>query len=280
MSFVGKVLWFIESHFRKEVDLDGIARACGVSRFHMCRGFVSATSYSVMDYLRGRRLTEAARELAAGAPSILDVALAAGYGSHQAFTRAFRDRFGVTPEAVRDGSTVDQSLLVEPIRMNREAQKTVEIAEPRREKTESMTIVGLARRYAYHGVEGIPAQWTEFQAYQGTLGERPGVWYGVCDSFEEAEGTFRYMCGVRVDDPRDVSDGLTVIKLPAHAYLAFAHSGHISELRHTMNAIWGQYLPDSGVEAAGDQPMFEIYDEKFDPVAGHGGLEVWIPVKG
>lgn len=280
MRFVGKVLWFIESHFRKDIDLDLIARACGVSRFHMCRGFISATGYSVMDYLRGRRLTEAARQLAAGAPSILDVALTAGYGSHEAFTRAFRDRFGVTPEAVRDGGTVDQNLLVEPIRMDRATEKTMSVDEPRREKGEAMTIVGLARRYRYQDVGGIPAQWTEFQAYEGTLGERPGLWYGVCDGFDEADGTFRYMCGVLVDDPRDVPEALTTIKLSAQDYLAFSHKGHISELRSTMNAIWGEYLPQSGQEAAGDRPMFELYDEKFNPVTGHGGLELWIPVKG
>ncbi|WP_404403125.1 GyrI-like domain-containing protein [Pelagibacterium halotolerans] len=280
MRFVGKVLWFIESHFQKDMELDRIARACGVSRFHMCRGFISATGYSVMDYLRGRRLTEAARQLAAGAPSILDVALDAGYGSHEAFTRAFRDRFGVTPEAVRGGSAVDQTLLVEPIRMDRAAQKTTEIAEPRLEKGEAMTLVGLARRYRYQEVAGIPAQWTEFQAYEGTLGERPGLWYGLCDTFEEAEGTFRYMCGVRVDDPRDVPEALAVIKVPAQDYLVFAHTGHISGIRDTMNAIWSEGLPKSGYEPAENRPMFELYDEKFDPVTGHGGLEIWMPVKG
>ena len=54
-----------------------------------------------MRYARARRLTEAARVLAKGAPDILNVALEADYGSHEAFTRAFRDHFGMTPEAVR-----------------------------------------------------------------------------------------------------------------------------------------------------------------------------------
>jgi AraC family transcriptional regulator len=48
-----------------------------------------------MRYVRGRRLTEAAKVLSDGAPDILTVALDAGYGSHEAFTRAFRDQFGV-----------------------------------------------------------------------------------------------------------------------------------------------------------------------------------------
>ncbi len=73
----------------------------GVSRFHMVRAFAAATGLSVMRYVRARRLSEAARALADGAPDILALALEADYGSHEAFTRAFRDHFGVTPEAVR-----------------------------------------------------------------------------------------------------------------------------------------------------------------------------------
>lgn len=54
-----------------------------------------------MQYVRERRLTEAARTSANGAPDILNVALNAGCNSHEAFTRAFRDHFGITPEALR-----------------------------------------------------------------------------------------------------------------------------------------------------------------------------------
>lgn len=279
VRFVGKVIWYIESNFRKGVGLDDIAMACGVSRFHMCRGFVAATGYPVMDYLRGRRLTEAARQLAAGAPSILDVALEAGYGSHEAFTRAFRERFGLTPDAVRAGGAVDQILLVEPIRMDRN-DTTIEVAEPRRERSEKLTIVGLSRQYRYQETGSIPAQWVEFQPFEGTLGERAGLWYGVCDRFDEAAGRFRYTCGVAVDAAGEVPDELEVITLDARPYLVFAHKGHISELRQTMNAIWGQYLPASADEADGEAPMFELYDEKFDPETGRGGLEIWIPIKG
>ena len=73
--------------------------------------------------------------------------------------------------------------------MERAQEKSITLAEPRRETTEALTIVGLSRRYGNHEVEAIPAQWTDFQAFQGTLGERPGVmipddlvftsyWYG------------------------------------------------------------------------------------------------------
>src|ERR1700744_3665787 len=101
MNPAQKALWYIESHLASELTLDEISGVAGVSRFHMVRAFAAATGFWWMLYVRTRRLSEAARSLASGAPDILNVALDADYGSHEAFTRAFRDHFGVTPEAVR-----------------------------------------------------------------------------------------------------------------------------------------------------------------------------------
>src|ERR1700687_3859830 len=116
MDPVGKALWFIESHFAREITFEDIAAASGVSRYHLSRAFGAATERSVMRYVRGRRLTEAAKSLAAGATDILSVALDAGYGSHEAFTRAFRDQFGLTPETFRAQRRIDTIELVEPIK--------------------------------------------------------------------------------------------------------------------------------------------------------------------
>jgi len=84
MNSVEKALWFIESHFASEITLEEIANAAGVSRFHMTRAFGIATGHSIMRYVRGRRLTEAAKALSLGAQDILAVALNVGYGSHEA----------------------------------------------------------------------------------------------------------------------------------------------------------------------------------------------------
>src|SRR3954470_5681998 len=101
MNPAQKALWYIESHLAGELTLDEIAAIGGISRFHMVRAFAAATGLSVMRYVRARRLSEAARALADGAPDILRVALDADYGSHEAFTRAFREQFGVTPDTAR-----------------------------------------------------------------------------------------------------------------------------------------------------------------------------------
>src|SRR5439155_15031825 len=117
------------------------ARHSGVSRHHLVRAFGVATGQSVMRHVRGRRLTEAARRLVAGAPDILTVALDAGYASHEAFTRAFRDQFGVTPEAVRAQRHLDNIALAEAIPMDESL--FVDLSPPRFETGRTLLIAGL-----------------------------------------------------------------------------------------------------------------------------------------
>src|SRR5258708_4228072 len=85
MDPIQKALWFVESHSREPVTLEDIAKACKVSAFHLTRAFAATTGLSLMRYVRGRRLSEAARQLAEGADDILSIAFDSGYGSHEAF---------------------------------------------------------------------------------------------------------------------------------------------------------------------------------------------------
>ena len=73
---VGKALWYIESHFKEDIALDDIATLAGVSRYHLSRAFGLAMRSSLARYVHGRRLTEAARALANGAPDIHRASLA------------------------------------------------------------------------------------------------------------------------------------------------------------------------------------------------------------
>lgn len=86
-----------------EPDLTGeqIAGRLHLSRFHLDR-IVSAGAGEAPRSLRRRVLLErSAYRLAASRRSVLDIAVEAGYGSHEAFTRAFRRAYGTTPSAWR-----------------------------------------------------------------------------------------------------------------------------------------------------------------------------------
>jgi len=275
MNPAQKALWYVESHLADALSLDDIAAIGGVSRFHMVRSFAAATGFSVMRYVRARRLSEAARALAGGAPDILTLALEADYGSHEAFTRAFRDHFGVTPELVRASTCLDKLKLQEPIVMDSTALDKFQA--PRFETGKPFLVAGIGERYSCESSAAIPGQWQRFHQSVDHIPGRIGkVAYGVCCNADDA-GNFDYIAGVEVSDFSDLPRKFTGIRVPAQKYAVFSHRDHISGIRRTVNTIWNHWLPSSGLKAA-DAPNFERYDETFDSSTGNGGLEIWIPV--
>lgn len=230
-----------------------------------------------MRYVRARRLSAAAQRLAAGAADILSVAVECGYGSHEAFTRAFRDQFGVTPESVRAQNHVNNIRLIEAIATG--DRRFVQLDPPRFENGDVMLVAGIARNYS--GVDAsaaIPAQWQQLDSYGGEVRGRDGrVTYGVCYNLDD-EGSMDYLCGLEVDSFVALPREFARLRLTARRYVVFAHRDHIASIRATWNTIWNEWLPQSGHQAA-DAPLFERYDEIFDRRTGKGGVELWIPLQ-
>jgi AraC family transcriptional regulator len=276
MNPAGKALWFIESHFAQEITLEDVADIAGVSRYHMSRVFAIATGHSVMQYVRGRRLTEAARSLANGAPDILTVALDAGYGSHEAFTRAFRDQFGLTPEMFRAQRNLENIELTEPIKMDETLLTNLE--SPRIVNGKTLLIGGLGERYTAETAAAIPSQWQRFSPHIGHIpGQIGQTAYGVLCNGDDA-GNTEYIAGVEVSDFSRLSPEFSRVRIPEQQYAVFSHRGHISAIRRTWFTIYNKWLPESGHKAS-DGPSFELYGENFNPVTGMGGLEIWLPIK-
>jgi len=276
MNPAQKALWFVECHLGQSLALDDVADVAEVSRFHLVRAFAAATGFSVMRYVRARRLTEAARALARGAPDILSLALDADYGSHEAFTRAFRDHFGVTPETVRAASCLDHLKLQEPIQMDSTAFDT--LPAPRFETGKAFLVAGPGERFNHDNGAGIPGLWQRFHRKVADIPDRVGpVAYGVCCNGDDA-GNFDYIAGVEVSDFSDLPREFSRIRIAAQRYAVFRHAGHVSTIRRTVNTIWNHWLPASHLTVA-DAPNFERYGETFDPLTGNGGFEIWVPVK-
>jgi AraC family transcriptional regulator len=272
VSIVAQALWYIENNYAKpELSLDDVAAACGASRFHLTRAFGIATGRTLIRYLRARRMTQAALALAAGAPDILALAIDAGYGSHEAFTRAFREQFGMTPEALRARGHCTGLELVHALRLDQ--GDAVPLAAPRLVERGAFTVAGLCARYTHETAAGIPAQWQRLAAHPAPACRTGSDEYGVC--VEAEGGAFDYTCGIEVAG--SVPPGLARLSIPAQRYAVFFHPGHISAIRITWRAIFDRWLPQSGLRPTGG-PEFERYDSRFDVTTGHGGVEIWIPV--
>ena len=275
MSIVDKAVWVIERNSGQDLSLPAIAEACGVSRSHLANAFGSSTGLPVMKYVRARRLSVAAAALAAGAPEILAVALDAGYGSHEAFTRAFREQFGLTPEQVRERASTDGLALVAPLDLSARARP--ELAPPHLAEAGAIRAVGLLRRHGFDGVIGIPIQWQAFMAQYGDIPDRlETIPIGIVSPTDE-DGRFEYACAAEVARFARVPDGLAHIELPPQRYAVFEHRTHVSTIFDTYAAIWDEALPQRGWRPA-DAPVIERHAPTFDPDSGEGGLSIWVPL--
>ena len=275
MSLTNRALWAIDRNLGRDLDLAEIAGGLGVSRHHLAHAFREAAGRSVMDYVRSRRLSEAAQALAAGAPDILGLALESGYASHEAFTRAFRAQFGATPAAVRRLASTEGLAIVPPLApADREGPA---LAPPRFEQAGEILAVGLGARCAFDGTPGIPALWRRFVPHLGEIPDRgQPIPIGVVRDLDD-EGRFDYVCAVEVRSLSGAPRGLTRVRIPPQRYAVFRHEAHASTLRHTYSAIWNDWLPAQGLTLA-DGPTVERHGAAFDPLTGYGGLEVWIPL--
>lgn len=273
VSVTSKALWYIESHLSGDLSLEVVADAVGVSRFHLSRAFGMTAACSLAAYIRARRLSEAAHVLASGARDILAVALDSGYGSHEAFTRAFRQQFGLTPEQLRERSTTEGVDLMSPMRID---DKTATPIAPTRVVRESaLLIFGLGQRYRSNA--GIPLQWDRFVPFLGTIRNQIGnETYGVICNPDE-NGSYEYISGVRVSEFPDDPAQFSRVRIPPQTYAVFEHKDHVSSVTSTWKAIWDHAIADAGYRAS-DGPAFERYGAQFDGRTGLGGFEIWVPI--
>lgn len=272
-----QIIWLIESRLSENPTLDDLAAETGFSRFYISRLFADETGRPFGAYVRGRRLSEAAKQLLGGAPDILSVALDAGYGSHEAFTRAFRDLFGISPEEMRERGKACPIHLVEPLRMN--ATHSIQLDPPTLTTLPATTYVGLPRTYATAELGGIPKQWEEFQQHLAgldplTVTEAYGLVRNASPNGEDVE----YVCAVQANLGLEPVGELSELKLPRMRVAKFAHRGHIAGIKATTRAVFEQALPKAGLRAPGPIDLIEHYGKDFDPRSGYGTVGLWVSV--
>lgn len=88
---------YIELNLTSQLTIESIAEKAYYSAFHFQRIFQAILGYSVKEYIRLRRLTKSLEDLSRHDESVLEISLKYNYSSQEAFTRAFKKTFLVTP---------------------------------------------------------------------------------------------------------------------------------------------------------------------------------------
>ena len=92
---------YIREHIDEPLNRQVLADVAGFSVPHFHRIFTAYVGENITGYVRRERMVRAGRKLRMGAVDITEVALAAGYDSHAAFSKAFKQQFGITPSEFR-----------------------------------------------------------------------------------------------------------------------------------------------------------------------------------
>ncbi len=282
---VQRMLDYIEEHLEEAIDAGRLAAAAGYSPWHASRVFTRLVGLSPTGYTRARRLTRAAQRLQDGHERVLDVALSLCFESHEGFTRAFTDRFGLPPERYRR----DRPPL--PLFLPRSAWRTY-LAKPDKgessmanENTVFVQVVDrparklLLRRgrtadeyFAYCEEVGCDI-WDTLCAVPGALYEPIGCW--LAESARRP-GTSEYVQGVEVpaDWAGTVPEGLEVLELPAGKYMVFHGQPYREEdMSRAIGAVWGTiegYDPGVYGFAWADAPVRRF---QLAPIGERGYIE-------
>lgn len=281
LSDLNNAMAYIEDHLRGgDLGMAAVARQAACSTFHLTRMFPYLTGMTLADYIRRRKMSAAALELARGEARVVDVALRYGYESPTSFSRAFRSVHGISPAQARagEGALSIHPRLVFSLQVKGGVPMECKIVE-----TEEFRVVGVlagddwtmedAGRKAAEFWEGLGAAGTVPHILALEDGSEPSGLLGV--SFCE-DGTFKgYLVGIATEAP--CPEGMVERLVPAATYARFECTGPLPDAMQALQCrIVQEWLPSSGYEWASKADVERYFDE--DMRAKSCRSEVWLPI--
>ena len=264
---------YMEDHLTDRITLEDIAESVNLSVFHFHRAFSILTEMSPADYLRKRRLSQAAAELAAGDEKVIDIALKYGYETPESFTKAFTRYHGVTPAQAKKGSPI-QFMSRYTVRI---AIEGGQIMEYRIEKWEEMDLLAHVKSFSAETSETeIPKFWDEYYADED-LRKIPG-YLGICSRQKTGGDEFNYGIGCKASDIEGVPEGFKIMHLPEYTWAVFKCVGPMPKAIQDMwEKIYKEWLPVSDYELIPDVDIENYLPG--DPSSRDYVSEICIPVR-
>jgi len=263
-----RVLAHIQQHLDDPISLEELAGVAHFSAFHFHRIFRGMVGESVMEHVRRLRLERAAHRLKFSDNAIVQIALEAGFGSHEAFTRAFRAMFDQSPTAFRrehraapyppSASRVHftPDADVSGFQPLCEGDKTMQV------RIEQIDPVRVAYVRHVGPYDGVGQAWGRLFGWAGPRGlVGPATrYFGLChdDPDITPPEKIRYDACLVVGPAVEAQGDIGVQDLPGGRYAVAQHHGPDRTLGSTYAMICGQWAPAHG-QRLGASPSIERY---------------------
>ncbi|MDQ0177962.1 AraC family transcriptional regulator [Bacillus chungangensis] len=271
---------YMEQHLVDAFSIEEAAALSCMSKFHFQRMFQMLTGMTVGEYMRKRRLTLAAQDLANSQMKVIEAALKYGYESPESFSKAFRKLHSISPSEARSSG---QLLKAFPrLSFHIQLKGAIEMNYKLVEK-EAFTIAGKGLRLKMgdkKNNEVIPAFWEEcntngfserLEQHAGELGV-----VGACMDFDHEAEMFTYFIGAE-DTSKHMDDHSELKNIPAATWGVFEVIGPMpNAIQEAWQRIFHEWFPSTGYEHAGGME-FEAYSPG-DPFADDYRTEIWVPV--
>ena len=287
-DIIQDILLYVDEHLTEELNAELLARAAGFSTYHFCRVFQWYVGYSVMEYVRLRRLAFAVSELSSGR-KLIEIAMEYGFDTHSGFSKAFKRHFGVSPEMYRVHAHAHKPPLPDILRMNAYFIGGI-VMDPKFTTLNSVKLAGYMLKTNSNGenIKEIPAFWTAYltDGRAGRLHQADFIKshdeYGACFPEDPENGEFIYVIGVEVKDGVTIPKGFYVCELPAATYAVFSTPPCSKEefsknIQGTWQYIMNDWFPSSGYEYAAGCVDFEYYDKRCTE-ENNNVCDIYIPV--
>lgn len=277
---LNRAVTYIEDNLEGDIEIGEAAKIACCSSFHFQRMFSYIAGVPLSEYIRRRRMTCAALRLQQGEAKVIDLALAYGYDSPTAFSRAFAMIHGLPPSAARQKGALLKAYprLKFLITIKGDTEMNYRI-----EHKDAFRIVGVMRHFCTTiegSFEQVPMFWGEVSSNGDiekvieTGNAEPCGVLGVCTCMDGRDFDYYIACASN----KPVPEGMDEYVVPACDWAVFECIGPMpNAMQQLQTRIITEWLPVSGYEYA-DAPDIEVYTQG-DMQSPDYRSEVWLPVK-
>lgn len=263
---ITKACAFIQENLEKELRLDLVAQASNLSKFHFQRLFTLYTGISPFSYIKLLRLKKASYQLALQKEiSIIDIAFEAGFESQEAFTRAFKKTFSITPKKFREHPNwktwSEKYQFNSPTQEEKVKVEVIDFNETR--------IAYLKHTGSHHLLNETVAKFIQWRKETGLSPINQCKTFGIayCDPHTTEPENFEFdVCSETLKEISKNDFGVKIKKIPQGKCARVQHLGAHEQMDQKIYSLYRDWLPESG-ERLRDFPLFFHYHNVMPLVA-------------